>query len=121
MDAILATGRISSFRRFELSPSALVAGICSRRTSDTISEGQMTYQVASTEIAITYFKVSYVVTLTAANDPASFRIKSPVDGSFQTVDTATAAHLFGARSTGGAWHVGRNGEAITPSLLGLAQ
>lgn len=54
----------------------------------------MTYPVPSSEIAISYNGVSYVVTLTS--DPTQFRIRSPLDGNFKTVDPATAAHLFGA-------------------------
>jgi hypothetical protein len=56
----------------------------------------MSYQVQSTEIEINYAGTSYVVTLTPASAPGSFRIKSPSDGSSETVDANTAAHLFGA-------------------------
>ena len=56
----------------------------------------MVYQVPSNEIAITYNNTDYVVTLTPASLPGSFRVKSPVDGSLMPVDANTAAHLFGA-------------------------
>jgi hypothetical protein len=59
-------------------------------------EAHVTYQVSQSEIAINYNGANYVVTLTPASDPSSFRIKSPIDGSVLQVDANTAAHLFGA-------------------------
>lgn len=55
----------------------------------------MTYQVLSSEIAISYNNTTYVVMLGPASDPGGFQVQSSANGNLKTVAASTAAKLLG--------------------------